>query len=496
MPHIGQHRIQPEMADHLLQFLDPFFIGRQLRAQISDVLVRIARRIQGAIKNGPHLGFAVSTGINQLEIVYQHTFLINMRRVWRGGSGCLPANIGVMAAAGDKEENFTAFKHGRYDSDVGKMGSAIIRVVQYIGVTWIDFAFIVTQHRPHRFSHRAEMHRHMRGVGNQRPARIENGTGEIQPFLDIHRQCRVLQRVTHLLGNRHEQVVKHLQHHRIAACPDGHPFRAGNNAAQHQITNLGHLRLPSGFNNGCRGGFDDQCRPVDPATCGDSITVKYRRSDRRATHIGVYSGTRHKIPASCGLWHRFDIESLANCFDRDRGRNHPFPGHGESKAGPVRCFVGSDHFGDRPVRHLQRCVRPVITQMNKPQGFHAAVVNSLTTHFTFRNSGQLVQFGLQPRDKGLGQTSLDGALTQRADIRQPHTIRRQHAGKRMHKHRIHAQHVGDETGMLAASTAKTLQGIIGYIITALHRDFLDRIGHILDRDTQESVRQLFRRPAY
>ena len=67
------------------------------------------------------------------------------------------------------------------------------------------------------------MDRDVRGVGDQAAVRRKNGAREIQPFLDIHRVGRIGQRRAHLLGDRHEEVVKHLQHDRVGpfACAQG-----------------------------------------------------------------------------------------------------------------------------------------------------------------------------------------------------------------------------------------------------------------------------------
>ena len=47
------------------------------------------------------------------------------------------------------------------------------------------------------------------------PSCVEDRAGEVEPLLDVHRIGGVLQRHAHLLGDRHEQVVEDLQHHRI-----------------------------------------------------------------------------------------------------------------------------------------------------------------------------------------------------------------------------------------------------------------------------------------
>ena len=84
MPHIGQHCLQPILCDHPVQFLHALFIRRQLRPQIGDILLRVARRMERPAQNLQHLRLAVHPAIDQLEIVDQHTFLVDMRRIRRG----------------------------------------------------------------------------------------------------------------------------------------------------------------------------------------------------------------------------------------------------------------------------------------------------------------------------------------------------------------------------------------------------------------------------
>ena len=60
----------------------------------------------------------------------------------------------------------------------------------------------------------------------------------------------------------------------------------------------------------------------------------------------------------------------------------------------------------------------------------------------------------------------------------------------MHQNDIHSQNISDQTGMLSAGAAKTLQRIIGHIIATLHRNLLDRIRHVLDGDPQKAIGNL------
>ena len=84
-------------------------------------------------------------------------------------------------------------------------------------------------------------------------------------------------------------------------------------------------------------------------------------------------------------------------------------------------------------------------------------------------------------------------FTQNAPIRQSHAVSRKHAAKRVDYHALHRQRIGDEAGMLSTSPAKTGERIARHIMPARDRDFLDRIGHIGDRNRDEAFGGLFGR---
>ena len=65
----------------------------------------------------------------------------------------------------------------------------------------------------------------------------------------------------------------------------------------------------------------------------------------------------------------------------------------------------------------------------------------------------------------------------------------------MHNNRRHAQRIRHRTGVLPARTAKTCQRIARHIISALHRDFLDRIRHIFNGNRKKPFGHLLGRAA-
>ena len=63
----------------------------------------------------------------------------------------------------------------------------------------------------------------------------------------------------------------------------------------------------------------------------------------------------------------------------------------------------------------------------------------------------------------------------------------------MNENRLDTQHISNQASVLPACATKTIHRVAGDIIAPLDRDFFDRIGHVFNRDTQEPLRQLFRR---
>ena len=93
------------------------------------------------------------------------------------------------------------------------------------------------------------------------------------------------------------------------------------------------------------------------------------------------------------------------------------------------------------------------------------------------------------------QPGLHRLLPAHALVGQPHAVSAEHTGQGVHQNSLHAQRVGHQAGMLAASAAKALQHVAGDVIAASHRDFLDGIGHLLHRDANEALGHLLGRLA-
>jgi hypothetical protein len=79
--------------------------------------------------------------VDHLEIVEQHAFLFDARGQRRHRAGGRAADIRVVAARGDPEDDLAArqgSKHRRDDGDIGQVGAAIVGGVEGIHIARVD----------------------------------------------------------------------------------------------------------------------------------------------------------------------------------------------------------------------------------------------------------------------------------------------------------------------------------------------------------------------
>ena len=125
-----------------------------------------------------------------------HAFFGETDRIGRHRSGCLAADLRVMGAVrheGDPPAG--GVEHRRDQGDVGQMRAAEAGVVGDDDITRSGIEH--PQHLPHADSERSEMHRHVRGAGDQAARGIEQRAGEIETFLHIRRQRGAAEQVAH-----------------------------------------------------------------------------------------------------------------------------------------------------------------------------------------------------------------------------------------------------------------------------------------------------------
>ena len=101
MAHIGVHHFAAIGCDELAKLGGAFHAGGDLRLQIRDVLIGIARGIDTGAEQNTCFCFSEAPLVHQKEIVDQHAFLLDGVAEGRHGARRHPADIGMVPARRD-----------------------------------------------------------------------------------------------------------------------------------------------------------------------------------------------------------------------------------------------------------------------------------------------------------------------------------------------------------------------------------------------------------
>ena len=150
---------------------------------------------------------------------------------------------------------------------------------------------------------------------------VEDRAGEVEPLLDVHGIGRVLQRHAHLLGDRHEQIVEDLEHHRIGFCADRGGLDQRLCAHQHEMIFCGEFCRPSRPRQPRSGSASMMM--AGPATLWPGL-IASRLHDRRLVPLAPFENMTRPLgdgtgsPACFGRRGLLELGAAADGLDLDR----------------------------------------------------------------------------------------------------------------------------------------------------------------------------------
>ena len=274
--HIGLDHFKRKHLDHAPELPHALFVSGDLGLEVVDVLQRIARRIGAASQQVIEFALAEAPALDQEKIVDIDALFKDRRGERRHRSRRRSADVGVMAARGGPEQDRSPMlvEDRRADRDVGQMGAAVIGRVEREHIARANAPLIVADDRLDRTVHRAQMHRHVRSVGDEAPLAVEQCAGKVEPLLDVDRIGGVLQRDAHLLGDRHEEMIEDLEHDRIGFGADRLAPRHRLDASHQHVVFRRDRGAPALFHDDRLMRLDDQRRPIDLRAGAKRFTQK------------------------------------------------------------------------------------------------------------------------------------------------------------------------------------------------------------------------------
>ena len=500
MAHICGDDGAVELGDHARQFVGTAGAGGDLGLQVGHILSDVARRMAARGEQGAGFGIPQAAGVDQQKVVDQDALVLDRLRRRRHRSGRRAADIGVMAPGGHEEGGcVVGLEEDRHDDgDVRKMRATVVGGVQHIGVTALHAPAVGrisarADDGANALAHRAQMDRDVRSIGDQGTGGVEDGTGEVQPLLDVDRIGRGPKRLAHLLSCRHEAAVEDLEHDRVGIRAQGGASRQGCHPGEDQVQGVVGGRAPAGLQYGRSGVLEDDGGPVDrgPGTEGvaaidGGVVVSTRHPDEDAR-----DGNRHACLAKAGR-RRSSLIRCGHGFRLERFHDQGLVFGEEAEPLAVQRLERRLHSVGRAEGYGQRCIRAEEFDLGANQGRDHAVRKALGRQELACLGGKCVGPDGERRVAARREWRGHSGLADGPHIGKAHAPGREHAGVGVEHHPRHPQRVGHEAGVLAAGAAETVQHIAGDVIAALDRHRLDRLGHVLDSDGDEAFGQGFR----
>ncbi len=269
--HVAMHDREGVVIDDPQQLRRPLLTRCDLGPEISDVLFGVAGRVGTSGQPFPNSVFQEDPVADQPLVVEQHALFLDRDRVGGRRPRDRATDVGVMAASRHIEDDprrRIVGEHRLDHRDIGQVGTTVVGGIEDEGVPRPDgLGPGPSDERLDRLTHRAQVNGHVRSVRHQLTIGVEDGTREVEPFLDVHRHCGVLEHDAHLLGDVHEEVVEDLEldrvGHRGVELGTTGPW---SDSPNDQVAARAHDGPPTRFDHHRRIRFDDHRRAIETAT--------------------------------------------------------------------------------------------------------------------------------------------------------------------------------------------------------------------------------------
>ena len=481
------------MRDHLQQLLAALLASRDLRAQIGEVLVGIARRIRRAGEQRAQLGLAHAAGFDELEVVDQHALLIDRagsgrHRPWRDA-----ADVGVVAARGDVEQQrrcSVASNTGITTVTSGRCVPPLIRIVEDVDVAWR-----ASRRAFRRITVLIDSLMLPRCTGMcgalaiKSPSASKIAQEKSRRSLMFTEYAVFASAHAHLLGDRHEEVVEHLEHDGIDGgarrlFPVGRGAWRSSTSAPCVVT----CGAPAGLDDGGGVLLADDRRADDDLAGGELLALEHGAVAPTVARVHAHARDRGGLCASGVQRGNVRVGGRANRLDRQRLDDDTAVGHQEGEARAVCGLEPGAHRRQVAARDRHRGVGSIVLEVRASHPADEGRVDAMPLDLGTRGLLELGRRLLHGGDGFARQRALERALPGGRDVGEAHAERGQHARERVDVHAPHAELVGDDARMLPARAAEAGQRVLRDVVAALDRDELDRVGHVRDRDAQEAGR--------
>ena len=239
--HVGREAVHAELRRGASELADAAGIRSELRAQVREVLLRIAGRVAALAEQASQERLVEDAVADDARRRNQHAFLVDVTAARGHRARRQAADVRMVRTRGREEPGAASrvVEHRRHDREVRQVRASVVRRIDQERITWPQIIAVRGDYGSNACTHRTEVYGHVRCVGYELCRSVEDRAREVEPLLDVDRAGRLLEHYAHLLGDVHEEAVHHLEAGRIGtfAGAGREPRRGG--LSQHQVAVLG-----------------------------------------------------------------------------------------------------------------------------------------------------------------------------------------------------------------------------------------------------------------